>query len=65
MWENSMLPWQCWVVKHKENQASPPHLNSNLDIRKRKREYHVSSKDNLRIGNWLIVICVLHLEATY
>lgn len=50
------------------NQASPPHLNSNLDVGQRQTGSQgglVSSEDNLTTSGWLLIICVLHSEATY
>lgn len=40
MWGNMMLPWQR-KAKHGANQASPPHLNSNLHVRQAEGENKV------------------------
>ena len=67
LWENRVLPWQQRAT-HKVNQASPPHLSSNLDVGQRHKERKqglVSSEDNLRTSDRLIIICTRHSEATY
>lgn len=64
MEENNALPWQRRETQ-RDNQASPPHLNSNLDVRQIQREKKkVRSENNLRMSGWLLIVCVLHSEAT-
>lgn len=66
MWENRVLPWQQRAT-HEVHQASPLHLNSNLDQGQRHTERKqglVSSEDNLRTSDQLIITCMRHSEAT-
>lgn len=58
-WENRVLPLHRGVT-HRVNQAKPLHLNSNLE----GEQVGLVSEDKLTMTDWLLVISVLHSEAS-